>query len=616
MFIQFLLFVQLIVLCYNPLGAEGVSDRFTSIKSRIDSAMRPDSFHRVFVYAGQLRGLAMEKGDALWLARGYNYEGFAHYRLSEYQEAIKAYNKALNARNEWNNEQLLLELLYNVALTHKKLSNLESASEKLIEFLETEAIQKYPDQKMSAYEMLGNIQRALGEFDRAFSYHFKCLSMRSGKADTVGMAKSLNNIGSVHYELGNYDSAKYYLLRSIELKEEHGETERLAFSLSTLGRVYADQGKLERAMLCYRRALAKINPKSETQQYAYTLGHLAMASLEAGKADSAMWLNEKALEYAGRLQGNDLLASTYQAHSKILFRLGRYQEAYAFQEKYQEYRKKILDEDKQRAISELEIKYQTEESNKKYHEEKRLRQLAATKLSNNRLVTVVLALTLLLFGVVIWFLRLNALNEKKLVKQKERLLKELHHRVKNNLSILSGALAVQEQKEESEAVKRIIRDHRHRTNAINILHNSLFAQGSDEAKTEVKFDTFIRELANNLILTSSMKEHIHAEYQLDALILDIDRAVPLGMIINELLTNAIKHAFMGIDEHKLFIAMEVGNEIVITVKDNGDGLADPTAADQLSSAGMTIVHGLARQIGTAIEFHNDHGLVVLIRLKR
>lgn len=606
-----------LLFCFPQVLFAGVNtERLDVIHEKLRNAFAEDSMNQVIFYAKKLQMHAMEQGETRWLAEAYYLEGNAFFNLKQYHKSIEAYTKALPNNSKLEDEGVLLNVLYNMALAHKRISNLEAASRYLFRFLEVPALSQFPSRAASGYETLGNIKRAMGELDKAFEYHYRSMAIRKKGKDSLGLAKCHNNIGNVHFDNETFDSAKFHLKKSIQLKEALHQEGRTGYSLQILGRVHAAEGAYGEAAYYYRRALVLHEKEKVAQQYVYCLGHWAEALLHQGKLDSALQVSDTALVRAEMLDGKDELATVYQGHGEILFALGEYETAFTYQKKYQALREQILNRDKQRAISELEIKHEVAETHQKLQQEKELRSLSATKLSNQRLVSLSLAMGLLLFGMAILWLRSHVKSEKRMGLQKERLLRELHHRVENNLTTLTGALAIQEMTEENEDVKRVIRDHRNRTDAVNILHNKLFSSNANDSRTEVRFDDFLQELTNNLVLTHPLRDEIKLQMHVDDLVLDMDRAVPLGMIVNELLTNALKYAFTDVTEPELTVTLSAADAIEVRVEDNGPGLEEPEKASERPSTGMTIVHGLAQQIKGRIVFENRDGLCAQVSVNK
>jgi two-component sensor histidine kinase len=184
----------------------------------------------------------------------------------------------------------------------------------------------------------------------------------------------------------------------------------------------------------------------------------------------------------------------------------------------------------------------------------------------------------------------------------EILLKEIHHRVKNNLQIISSLMSLERNKVENKEVVAILNKSKRRIEAIALIHKKLY---QDENFNRVDFKSYIEELMNSQkALNSNLKCIVDSE----DVVFSLDTAVPLGLIISEMITNSVKHAFDGVDSPELKIKLthkENGYELI--VHDNGIGLPVDFDLDNPLSLGVEIINALAEQIEARIEFSNDNG---------
>ncbi len=182
------------------------------------------------------------------------------------------------------------------------------------------------------------------------------------------------------------------------------------------------------------------------------------------------------------------------------------------------------------------------------------------------------------------------------------LLKEVHHRVKNNLQIISSLLALQKSSIEDEEIISVLDESKRRVEAIALIHQKLYI---DETGNQVDFKSYLSELINSQeIMQSKIKCILNSV----ALTLNLDIAVPLGLIVSEMLTNSIKHAFPNQPDPKLLISLskrKTSYELI--VHDNGIGLPSNFSLNQTGSLGTEIIAALIEQIDANIHFENDNG---------
>jgi len=194
------------------------------------------------------------------------------------------------------------------------------------------------------------------------------------------------------------------------------------------------------------------------------------------------------------------------------------------------------------------------------------------------------------------------------LKEKEVLLKEIHHRVKNNLQIITSLLYLQSMNIEDEATQAIFKDSQNRVKSLALVHEKLY-QSKDLAR--IDFSDYLKNLTNFIFTTYRTNvSHLDIEYDMDEVYLSVEISVPLGLILNELLSNALKYAFIGIQkddstEHRITLKLKKlqNEEYLLSVSDNGIGLADDFNLEESDSLGLKLVTSLVQQIEGKLEVH-------------
>jgi PAS domain S-box-containing protein len=208
--------------------------------------------------------------------------------------------------------------------------------------------------------------------------------------------------------------------------------------------------------------------------------------------------------------------------------------------------------------------------------------------------------------------------------------KEIHHRIKNNLQVISSLLDLQADKfnnreciRDSE-VMEAFRESKDRVASMALIHEELYRDGRLDT---IDFSSYIEELANNLLTTNSLgNKDVSLKIDMDrGTYFDMDTAVPLGIIINELVSNSFKHAFIGRDKGEIQIKLH-GEEIgeckiegdksttfILTVSDNGIGIPENLDFDNLDSLGLQLVTTLVNQLDGEIELRRNNGTEFVIR---
>jgi len=211
----------------------------------------------------------------------------------------------------------------------------------------------------------------------------------------------------------------------------------------------------------------------------------------------------------------------------------------------------------------------------------------------------------------------NAEEEiKKNLKEKETLLKELYHRTKNNMQVISSMLKMQSRQTENEYVKNTFMEITNRINSMSLVHQKLY-QAKDLSK--VNLNNYIHDLARMLTRSySSPANKVSFKYELDDVFVLIDTAVPLGLVLNELVTNVFKHAFP--DERTGTISIRLykdeNNTINIHIHDDGIGLQPDLNLYESQSMGIQTMFNLVKyQLRGDVNYKVDNGLKWHLRLK-
>lgn len=195
---------------------------------------------------------------------------------------------------------------------------------------------------------------------------------------------------------------------------------------------------------------------------------------------------------------------------------------------------------------------------------------------------------------------------KQSLEDKEILLKEIHHRVKNNLAIMSGLFELQLDGTENEETKKALRNSQSRLKSMALVHDKLYNTSS---LTEIEMSHYIRELVQSLRDTFvGPDQDITLEFDFDGISLDIDKAIPCGLLINEIVVNAFKHGFENKDSGVIRVSMKEQNgTAVLIITDNGEGIPDDFDIQQSSSLGMMLIDTFKNQLGAELEVDTGNG---------
>ncbi|MFE4106911.1 PAS domain S-box protein [Almyronema epifaneia] len=198
----------------------------------------------------------------------------------------------------------------------------------------------------------------------------------------------------------------------------------------------------------------------------------------------------------------------------------------------------------------------------------------------------------------------------------EVLLREVHHRVKNNLNVIHSLLNMQVRAIDNEQLRSVLTDSQQRIQSMALIHEQLYQSRNF---VEVEFAEYLNQLVHNLLVSANINPtRIQILLNVDAVPLDLQTAIPLGLIVNELITNAFKHAFPGDRSGavEVTLAQSADQTLLLSVADNGIGLPSNFSQTQSASLGMRLVNILVRQLRAELEVQSNQGACFMIRLPK
>jgi two-component sensor histidine kinase len=291
---------------------------------------------------------------------------------------------------------------------------------------------------------------------------------------------------------------------------------------------------------------------------------------------------------------------------------------------------------KNKQIEELKIKYETKNKEQKIkllNDQSILQksELQKSKLLNNLSIWS-LILLLITVGLLYNRYRLKQRNHAKLelkekeIKQKntnlrhlldekEWLLKEIHHRVKNNLQTVISLLNSQSAYLNNDMALSAIKNSQHRIHSMSLIHQKLY---NSENISTINMPNYIKELIEYLKESFSLGQRIRFEVKIDPLELDVAQAVPLGLILNEAITNSIKYAFPEDRTGMIYVTLEKisENKYLLTISDNGIGIDADFSSKKINSFGMSLIKGLSDDLDAKFSMENNNGTILKIEFSQ
>lgn len=227
-----------------------------------------------------------------------------------------------------------------------------------------------------------------------------------------------------------------------------------------------------------------------------------------------------------------------------------------------------------------------------------LEHIGMPKLYINSIVSGLIALILIIAAWVVVLKRRVASKTRQIqtsLEQKEMLLREIHHRVKNSLSIVSGLLELQILSTQNDEVADILKDSQTRIHSVGLIHEKLY---KTDSLSDIELGAYIEDLVGSIHETfSELKETVTVQFDLDEIYFETDRVIYCGLLVNELVVNAFKHAFGNQSSGILHVSLKKKHdETELSVCDNGPGLPDDFRIGNEDSLGTMLISSFAEQL--------------------
>ena len=484
----------------------------------------------------------------------------------------------------------------------------------------------------------GNIAQSAKLLHDAYNYKIP------GGKNFVGEIEILFVLSSIYIDLGNLELAEQYIFEANQLAESiNAKKYRDGKCATYYGDLLMLQGKYEDAITEYRKSFEIYNDnwirKHDPKRAAL---NLALANLAINNIDESQEWYNKNFNYKADDKVATFLTHLYQVNYskyrgqfglaikyakdalvlareikskskekqilKILFDLNKsvnnIEQSLSYFEDFIELDKSLYRSGQELAVQQLQIQYEIDLREEKIQALNAKNNLTNSKLQAQSRFTFLslgglIIVTVLLFILNRMVKRLQSQNEiiSKADSEKKILLQEIHHRVKNNLQIISSLLKLQSRYIEDESAIKAIAEGRSRVQSMALLHQNLY---KEENLTGVDMKIYFENLVQGLFDAYNIDpERISLVREVQELILDIDTVIPLGLITNELISNALKHAFPLEEKGQITVKLKEMNGLLeLVVSDNGQG---DSSGIKSSGFGSMLIDSLANKLEAQVQ---------------
>jgi two-component sensor histidine kinase len=469
------------------------------------------------------------------------------------------------------------------------------------------------------------VYRSRKDFENAIRYYKLSLVLKQENQDEKGILNTFINIGSAYQNNNQFDSALAYAEKANELAKTLQLENDILAAESNMAAALVNLKRLEEAFPLLSAAETKAIATGEKKSLLTIYETYGDALRLKGRLPEAENMYQKGLAIASGNKRREYMEVYYRKLATLNHTAGNDRAAFDFAEKGRRIKDSLWNEENSRQINEMSAVYETAEKEKQIETlniEKKLNQTELQQRKRERNYFILSSFLLLGIAGVSYLgystnkKKKNVLNKQNAVieqqlSEKEYLLKEIHHRVKNNLQVVSSLLSLQSRYIRDELALDAVKDSRNRVHAMAMIHQNLY---KEDNLTGIDIRDYITRLCQNLFQSYNIHEsRIRLYTAIDALIMDVDLVIPLGLILNELITNSLKYAFPYEREGELQITLrQTNNQIILTVKDNGIGFPENTLTEKKDSLGSKLIQAFVQKLKGNMKAYNQDGAIVEI----
>lgn len=470
------------------------------------------------------------------------------------------------------------------------------------------------------FNNIGIIYINQGDLDRALYYYQKSMKVKENLNDKKSLATTLNNIGAIYRNKENIKLALFYYNQSLALRKEINDKVGIAVSLSNIGTIYKSENKLDTALQFYLESLKLREEVNDKQGLIKVHSNISDLQLERNHLKEAKYHGFLSLKLAQDLGLIEGIRNASRFLSEIYKAENNWEQAFIMQDLYHKMKDSIRNTSTELIALKQQSKYdleKAEQDNKLLVKENDIQQL---KTLRNRILAIFFIVAFVFSLIIVIYIYrgyrkkvvINELLEiqkneaQRKNEEKIAMLKEIHHRVKNSLQVVSSLIRLQANEIEDEQIGKMFEETQNRVLSIARLHEQMY---NTENLKEINIKTHFTPLVKNLIKDYKIDTKVNVDIDFPAVEMSSKTLVPLGLIINEMISNSLKYAFVNRAEGliKVHIKPAHGNFYEMIIGDNGIGMKKDFDFENSNSLGTQLIYIFTEQLNGTIQRIDEEG---------
>ncbi len=577
----------------------------------------------------------IELKDKEGMATSYSNIGGLHDKLGNEKEVIANYQKAYDLIRQTSDKRGEAIILQNIGISYGEAGNVKIG----LEYLQRALIaMEELKEKKGIYSVLmniGGIYYRDGDYKLSEEYTLKCLKIAKEIDYAGGIATCYLRLGNANGHKKEYKKADEYFRMAYQLSEADNQERAVVDVLNSMAAFQFKRGEVDSALYNYNKSLKMADKLQFKLGKSNAIKGLSQIYFDRGDLKQAKKLSEEAFKYWIELGQAVELRDASNLLYKIYKKTGEDTKALEMHELYVKMDDSLKTEETQRAIiqSQLRNEYndlKTKDSLAYLAKDKKNSQTISGKdeqLRRSEMLKYILMFASAILFVIIFIVYRNY-NRKSAAnriiekqnrdleaknKEKELLMHEIHHRVKNNLQIVSGLLKMPQKNIQDTGALEVMDESRQRIHSISLIHKLLYEKND---LTHINAREYVNELCNEVLKSFSLPEQkIDLKLEVNDVRMEVDQFLPLALILNELLLNSIKYAFKKVESPEIKVSLQQKNdEILFNFSDNGKEDASDLIKAK-NSFGTKMIFSLTSQLNGLINVYFKEGTNISINFK-
>ncbi|MFI0426732.1 MAG: tetratricopeptide repeat protein [Flavobacterium sp.] len=556
--------------------------------------------------------------------------GRINNNTGDFTIAIENINKVLAQKETIKNKTFLGDNHFYLAQSYLFLNNFPEALKNLNTALQL--FEKLND-KLRIARIYNNIAILYGKqdrYDKELSYYNLALAtIKNENSKKANRLKDIinSNIALIYNDKGEHDKALKILLNSYINRDKNSNPNNYALICRSLGSTYLSLKNYDKAIEFFEKSLKIYSETGNKSGLGDVYRELGKVYFQKKNNQKAIELTEKGLSFSSQIGELESIKFGHENLAKIYSQSGNYKKAFENQLLYKRYSDSMFNGEINNKMNQLQMNFEFERKQEMLQlEQKQKDEKQVNEAKKQKILFSIIALSLFFVSILAVGIYVNLKQhqkQKRIVEkqkeviqnsltEKETLLREIHHRVKNNLQIISSLLNMQSHDIDDEKILATIQEGQSRVQAMSLIHQNLY---QSEHVNKVDVENYLKELAAYLSkMYRGDSDEILVAINTKGLQFDFDTAIPLGLIVNELVSNAYKHAFKDSIKGNIWIEIQALNDVDYELKVSNNGNKLPLDFDiaKSKSLGLKLVTILSKQLRGSFKNESTNSKTVCV----